>query len=144
MEQTNYHTGITTSASASAAFAAIANVSGWWAKNFRGNAQKTGDIFTVEFGETNVTFEITEVDPDRKIVWTVTGCNLHWQQDKTEWNGTRIVWEIIPENSDTKVEMTHIGLAPQVECYETCEKGWNHHIKDSLFKLVNEGMGMPV
>ena len=32
---------------------------------------------------------------------------------------------------------------PGVECYENCETGWDHYIKESLFKLLTEKKGLP-
>jgi len=42
-----------------------------------------------------------------------------------------------------RVRMTHEGLKPQVECYESCEKGWNFFVTDSLLKLMTTGAGLP-
>ena len=123
MEQANYHSSITTNVTPKDAFANIANVSGWWAKNFNGSAQQAGDTFDVRFGETTVDFAITEAIPEQKIVWKVTNCHLPWLKDKTEWTGTEIVWEIAPQDNATRIDMTHVGLVPAVECYEACEKG---------------------
>ena len=39
--------------------------------------------------------------------------------------------------------MTHVGLVPGIECYEDCEKGWDFYIKESLFKFLTEGKGLP-
>jgi len=39
--------------------------------------------------------------------------------------------------------MTHIGLVPGIECYERCNEGWNHFIKESLFSLITEEKGLP-
>ena len=143
MEQKNYHCSIAANITPEQAYSGIANVAGWWAKNFKGKALNLGDIFTVQFGETNVTFEIIEAIPGKKVVWKVTDCYLHWLNDKTEWNGTTIVWEITTANGMTKIDMTHVGLTPVVECYNDCKKGWDGHITGSLFKLVTEGFGKP-
>lgn len=143
MEQKNYHSSIAAGITPHQAFSNIANVSGWWAKNFTGKAQHVGDTFNVRFGDTTVDFEITEAIPDKKIVWHVANCHLPWLKDKTEWNGTDVVWEITPQNNETRIDMTHIGLTPEVECYEACEKGWNGHITQSLFNLATKGKGEP-
>jgi len=143
MEQKNYHSSITANISPKEAFAKIAQVNEWWAKSFKGKATSVGDTFTVQFGDTTVDFEITEAIPDKKIVWKVTDCYLSWLKDKTEWKNTSIVWEISSENNATKVDMTHVGLAPGIECYEACEKGWNGHINGSLYNLMTDGKGQP-
>jgi hypothetical protein len=126
-----------------AAFDAIADVSAWWAKNFKGNSKNVNDVFSVKFGETFVDFKITESVPGKKVVWLVTDCNLHWLSDKKEWNGTRVVWDINPIGNATEIVMTHIGIVPEAECYNDCSAGWNEHIKSSLYKLLSEGVGLP-
>ncbi len=143
MEQANYHTSFTIPASPAAALQHIANVGGWWAKNFTGHAAATGDTFIVRFGGTSVDFEISEFIPDRKIVWKVNDCNLNWLKNKKEWLGTTVVWDLSTTNGQTKVDMTHVGVAPGVECYESCVKGWNEHIYTSLVKMMEGGEGIP-
>ena len=102
------------------------------------------DVFTLDFGKTSfVTFKLIEVVPDKKVVWLVTDCNLDFLKDKTEWTGTKVIWEISPENNSTKIKMTHVGIVPEVECYDSCVKGWDHYVKESLFKLLTEGKGLP-
>ena len=70
-------------------------------------------------------------------------CNLHWLKDKKECKGTDVLWEIVPMKGATEILMTHIGLKPGIECFEDCTVGWNHYVKESLFKLLNEGKGVP-
>jgi hypothetical protein len=143
MKQEDYHCSILADISPKEAFDNINNVSAWWTENIEGRSEKLNDIFTVHFGETFVNFTIIETVPYKKIVWLVTECNLHWLKDKKEWSNTKISWEIFAENSLTKIDMTHIGLVPGIECYNDCEKGWNHYIQDSLFKLITTHKGIP-
>lgn len=143
MKTRDYTVTIKTKGTAKDAFQKIAKVGNWWAKDFKGKALRTGDTFTVRFGETHVDFKITEAIPDKYIVWQVTGCYLHWLNNKTEWNDTRIVWEISEENKITQIKMTHIGLTPDVECYEDCKVGWTGHVTKSLVSLINENKGQP-
>ncbi len=81
--------------------------------------------------------------PGKKIVWLTTDCNLHFLKDKKEWKDTQIVWEFQPEDDKVKIIMTHVGLSPDIECFEDCTKGWNHYIKTSLYQLLTEGEGQP-
>lgn len=97
----------------------------------------------VDFGETFVDFQISELIPNKKLVWLVTDCNLHWINNKKEWNGTEVVFEISSARDKTKIDFTHIGLVRGAECYEDCEVGWTEHITDSLVKFINEGKGKP-
>jgi hypothetical protein len=144
MEQKDYQGVILVDNSLTAAFESIASgVNEWWAANFEGSSQNLGDVFTVRFGETFVTFKVTEFIPDQKIEWQVMDCYLPWLQDKKEWNGTRILFEFEQKGDQVQITMTHIGLRPEIECFETCVKGWDQHFKGSLYKLLSEGVGQP-
>jgi hypothetical protein len=144
MKPKDYHCSIAAPVSAEEAFDSINQVSGWWAKQTEGYSESLHDVFTVRFGETYVTFEITEFLPNKRVVWFVNDCNLHWIGNKTEWTGTSIIWEITETGGATRIDMTHQGLLPEVECFKDCQAGWNDHIKNSLAKYLTEKVGMPV
>lgn len=138
MARQDYTKVISAKISAKEAADRIGRVADWWTKGFTGTARKNGDAFTVRFGETFVDFKISEVIPERRIVWEVINSNLHWVSDKAEWNGTRIVWDISTRDETTTVRMTHVGLHPGVECYERCAAGWDSCFGEGLLKLLNE------
>ena len=139
----DYTCSIEAGVPAKEAYDKIARVPEWWAKNFEGSARKAGDRFTVRWGETFVTFEISEAVPDSRVVWEVVDCYLPWLKDKTEWTGTRVAWEILSSGGKTTVTMIHHGLTPEVECYGSCEKGWNQYFQGSLLRFLTEGTGAP-
>ncbi|HEX9508979.1 MAG TPA: SRPBCC domain-containing protein [Puia sp.] len=143
MEKQDFHSSITANVDAKRAFESISRVSEWWAKNFEGNSQKPGDVFTVHFGETFVTFKVVEVVADKIFTWQVIDCHLHWLADKKEWKDTKIKWEVSTHDHATQIDFTHIGLVPEIECYDNCTKGWSFYVKESLFKLITEGKGLP-
>jgi Activator of Hsp90 ATPase homolog 1-like protein len=143
MDQKDYQASISVQADAKKAFRDVSHVSDWWAKNFTGKSQKMNDEFTVRFGDTFVTFRLTEAVPGKKVVWFVTDCNLHWLKDKKEWRGTSVVFEFSETAGGTSITMTHKGLVPGIECYKDCKKGWDGFIKESLPNLVNMGKGTP-
>ena len=133
-------------ASAKETLKCISQVDLWWAKKFKGKASKLNDKFSVYFGNVNdtyVNFKISKFVPNKKIVWLVTDCNLHWIKDKKEWKNTQVIWTLTEKDGKTKVEFVHKGLTPDVECYDSCKPGWTHHIKDSLVKLITNGKGFP-
>jgi hypothetical protein len=152
MENENYHKSIIVNISAEQAMKKISQVNLWWKKDFKGSAEKLNDRFTVPFGEPSfVDFIVSELIPDKKIVWKVTDCYLPWFRDTKEWNKTEVVFQLSEEiarpddivaRGVTKIDFTHIGLVPEVECYDVCEKGWNGHI-NTLDQLINEGKGLP-
>lgn len=145
-KQQDFTYSLTVNASANDVMKKIAQVNLWWAKKFKGNASKINDEFSVYFGDigdTYVDFRISEAIPDKKIVWLVTDCNLHWIKDKKEWKGTEVIWTLTEKGGKTQVDFTHKGVTPESECYESCQPGWTHHLKDSLLKLIEEGEGFP-
>ncbi|XZF15506.1 SRPBCC family protein [Chitinophagaceae bacterium MMS25-I14] len=143
MEKKDYSTTVAVNASPGEVMKKIGLVDGWWAKNFTGKADALHDKFQVRFGETSVDFEISELVPGKKVVWKVTDCYLHWLNDKKEWNGTKVVFDISPEGNETQINFTHVGLVPGMECYNNCNAGWNGHVTGSLATFINKGKGMP-
>jgi hypothetical protein len=143
MAQKDYTATISANITPKEALVKISSVSDWWTRSFKGQAQKPGDTFTVRFGETFVDFKVIEVISEKKVVWQVSACNLHWIKNKTEWTNTQVVRDVSPEDRATRVRMTHVGLVPEVECYDSCKKGWNFYVGESLLKLLTQNKGLP-
>ena len=144
MTQQNYTCSITANITAQEAFKSITRVSDWWSQNIEGRSEKLTDVFTIQFvfGDSFV-IKIIEAVPDKKIMWLVTDCNLTWLKDSKEWKGTKMRFDISTDKHSTKIDFTHIGLVPEIECYNGCSKAWNQYLKESLFKLITEGKGQP-
>ncbi len=60
-----------------------------------------------------------------------------------EWTGTKMDFQVSSKGNETEISATHIGLTPEVECYDNCKKGWDFYIKQSLYKFFTEGAGLP-
>lgn len=145
MKEQDYHSSFTATISPREAFEKISRVSEWWSTNFEGSSSKLGDVFTVRFKAGDwYTIKIDELIPAKKIVWNVIDAEQTWHEDRKEWAGTKIVWEITPVKNGTEVTMTHVGLVPEFECYDKCKMGWDWLMQNSLSKLLNEGKGLPV
>jgi hypothetical protein len=69
--KSDYHVSILVQVSVEDAFQGICRVREWWTTNFTGIAEKKGGRFFVPFGETSAHFEVTEMEPHRKIKWHV-------------------------------------------------------------------------
>ena len=144
MKEGDYHTSIAVDATAHGAFKSINSVSKWWTGNLEGRSEKLNDEFTVRFGDVHFSKQkLVEVIPDKKVVWLVTDSKLNFVEDKQEWTNTKILFEIAEQDGKTQINFTHIGLVPQVECYNSCSNAWGQYIKGSLFKLLTEGKGTP-
>ena len=117
----------------------------WWTEMFEGSANMQGNNFTVRFGD-NVykTMRVVELVQNSKVVWNVENSLIAvlGLNNQTEWIGTSIVWQITPQESNTELQLTHIGLNPRVECFDICTHGWVQ-FTDSLREFVETGEGKP-
>jgi uncharacterized protein YndB with AHSA1/START domain len=125
-------------------FDAINNVRGWWSGEIDGSTDKPGAEFTYRYKDVHrSTQKITELVPGKKVAWHVPAAQLNFVKDKTEWNGTDIVFEITQKDGKTELRFTHIGLVPAFECYGGCSGAWGFYINDSLRTLITQGKGQP-
>jgi hypothetical protein len=144
MATSNYTTAFLVDQTPAEAFNAINDVRGWWTENMEGQSKKLNDEFTVYFGDVHVsTQKLVEVIPNKKVVWLVTDSNLNFISDKSEWTNTQISFEVSKVDDKTQVRFTHVGLAPEVECFDACSNAWSEYIHQSLFPLISTGKGRP-
>ena len=127
-----------------AAFNAINNVRGWWSDNIEGGTEKLNDEFIYHYKDIHYCkIKIIELVPDQKVVWLVLNNYFKFTEDKSEWNGTKIVFDISQKGDQTAISFTHEGLVPQYECYEICRDAWTNYIQNSLGSLITTGKGQP-
>jgi hypothetical protein len=67
---------------------------------------------------------------------------LNFVEDKTEWTGTDITFEIDKKGDKTEVRFTHVGLVPGYECFDDCSNAWGSYINGSLRSLITTGKGV--
>ena len=131
-------------------FNAINTVDKWWQGEIKGGSHKLHDEFSYQMEEFHFSKQkVVEFIPDKKVVWLVTESKLNFTKDPSEWTGTRIVFEIseINKKSDsnrTQMRFTHMGLVPNVECYQDCSNGWSMLIQKSLLSYITTGKGKKV
>jgi hypothetical protein len=115
MNDRNYTTTITVDQTPEEAFAAINNVRGWWSGDIEGSTDKLGDEFTYRYEDVHRSRQqITESSPGKKVVWHVLDAYLSFAQDKTEWNGTDITFDISRKGDKTEVRFTHVGFSSRI------------------------------
>ena len=125
-------------------FDAINDVRGWWSGEIEGSTDELGAEFTYRYqGLHRSTHRITDLVPGKKVVWHITEARLNFVEDKTEWNGTDIVFEIARKGDRTELRFTHVGLVPAFQCFGACSGAWGFYINDSLRSLITTGKGEP-
>ncbi len=144
MDQQHFTTTLTVPQRAEDVFSAINDVPAWWSEDFNGSAQRAGDEFDVRFADMHYSKQkLTEVIPNEKVVWLVTYSDLSFLENKSEWTGTEIRFEISEKDGQTELHFTHVGLIPEAECYQACFKGWSYFLHHSLYPLITTGKGQP-
>ena len=136
----NYTTSFTVDQSPEAVFDAVNNVRAWWSGEFEGTTSKLGDVFSYRYKEFHYSKqEVIELVPASRVAWHVLEGTLSFVEDKTEWTGTTITFDVVRKAGRTQVVFTHVGLKPHVECYDTCSDAWTSLIQGSLKQLIQSG-----
>jgi len=144
MSATDFTTSITVDKPAITVFNAIIDPRGWWGKTIEGKTDELGAEWSYRFKDLHYSLHKTvKLIPGRKVVWHVVDGQLSFVDDKQEWTGTDIVFDITERNNRTVLQFTHRGLVPTGECYDICSDAWSGLIKGSLRNLIETGVGLP-
>ena len=136
------------------AFNAINNVRGWWSEEIEGSTDQLNDEFKYHFEDIHrCQLKVIEIIPDKKVVWLVQdnyfkpgifNSDDGFTNDKSEWTGTKISFEISKQDNKTQLRFTHLGLVPEIECFDSCSNSWSQLIHQSLFSLIATGKGKKI
>jgi hypothetical protein len=144
MTDQNYTTAFTVKQTPDEVFAAINNVRAWWSGDIEGSTDKLGDEFTYRYKDDHYSKQkITGFIPGKKVVWRVLDGSLNFVEDRTEWTGTTIIFDISQNGDNTDVRFTHVGLVPKLECFDACSDAWGSYINGSLRSWITAGRGQP-
>ena len=125
-------------------FDAINNVRGWWSEEIDGSTDKLNSEFDYHYEDVHrCKIKIVELVPNKKVVWSVLDNYFKFTKDKSEWKGTKIIFDIAEKDNKTEMRFTHQGLVPAYECYEICSDAWTGYIQKSLRNLITAGKGQP-
>ncbi|MGD1057167.1 MAG: SRPBCC domain-containing protein [Solirubrobacteraceae bacterium] len=140
----NFSTEFTVEQTPEQAFTAITDVRAWWSGNIEGATDQLGAEFTYRYEDVHYSKQrITELIPGSRVVWQVLDAYLNFTDDPREWVGSEMVFEVTREEDRTIVRFSHIGLTPEVECYEKCSSAWGFYINNSLKQLITTNEGAP-
>jgi uncharacterized protein YndB with AHSA1/START domain len=137
MKKQDFTTTIMVDKTPKEAFNAITDVRGWWAGEIEGSTVEQGDEFTYRYKDFHYSKQrLMEVVPNKKVVWLVTESSINFVQDKNEWKGTKIIFDISKKDDKTQIRFTHEGLIPEQECFDACSNAWTGYITDSLRNFI--------
>lgn len=135
---------ITVDATPEQAFAAINDPRGWWSQTITGVTDQLGAEF--EYSVEGIHYSkirVVELVPGERVVWRVDEGWLSFIEDTTEWDDTEIRFDIRRAGAGTEVRFTHVGITPEVECFEICNTAWGSYVGNSLNRLIDTGTGNP-
>lgn len=121
---------------------AVSNPRNWWSGEVTGKAMQLDDEFSYRYKDLHYSRQrVVELIPEQKVVWMVTESELSYVEDRNEWTGTRISFEVTRQGNQTELRFSHLGLTPTVECFNACSTTWGQLIKQSLYSLITTGKG---
>jgi hypothetical protein len=113
MKTKNFTTTILVDQTQQEAFDAINDVRAWWSGEIEGRTDVLGDS------------------------------QINFVRDKSEWDGTDIVFEIAKKGYKTEIRFAHVGLVPTIECYDGCSGAWGFYLNERLRNFIAKGTGQP-
>lgn len=112
-------------------------ISGWWGP-VKGDPTAGGEFTFRPMINIEKLFRVDSAERASTVQWTVLECEF-----LPEWPGTTIHYDLSPAaDGGTRIEFKHVGLTPQLECWDLCDSGWQRSLA-SLVAYLETGQGTP-
>ena len=116
-----------------------AGLAAWWADDTQGDGA-VGTTLRLRFSAGGaeiggVEMKVLELEPAKQVQWQVV-------DGPAEWIGTRIAWELKPQDDHCIVLFKHQGWKEPVEFMHHCSTKWAIFLM-SLKALLETGTGAP-
>jgi uncharacterized protein YndB with AHSA1/START domain len=122
-----------------ALFTSAEGVGRWWGET-QGDAA-VGGVLTTSFGHHgDNAMRVVEAGPSR-VVWETVRTDTPTQHEG-EWMGTTMVFDLAPASGGTVLHFRHLGMTPQLACWDDCYAGWTHFMS-SIQTYAETGTGTP-
>ncbi len=113
-------------------------IGGWWTVVTRSERHGNEVRLFVGGDAPFVFFTVALAAGTGEVTWTVTDCAV-----MADWVGTVPSFSAQQNDDGTcTVAFRHIGLTPELECFDQCRAGWNHFMP-SLHQFLETGVGRP-
>lgn len=116
---------------------------GWWGTDADVSQEVGGEIRFRWSRTSYVAFRIDRLQSPVEVQWVCIDQNDENLPHPEEWVGTSPSFSLGGHSGATRLSFVHHGLRPQLECFTTCESGWDHFLRHSLKPLVETGTGRP-
>lgn len=95
-------------------FHAINNVRGWWSEDTESDTDKANGEFSYWYEDTHrCRIKVTELVASRRVAWHVLDTYFDFTQDKAEWEGTEIRFDISARDGKTRSASPTSGWYPR-------------------------------
>ncbi len=106
------------------------DISRWW-PIFSVHEREGNELRFVMGDMGPLDFTVASDPSTNKVTWSVTQCSV-----LSDWVGTTPTFVIQPNSDGTsQLSFRHVGLSPEVECFEQCQAGWNQYMP-SLYEFL--------
>jgi uncharacterized protein YndB with AHSA1/START domain len=119
------------------ALTTLAGCASWWAPA-SGSPAPGGELrFTFDDPGAPLVLHVAEADRPAAVAWQVRACDF-----LPDWVGTAITFVLTPAADGCELRFRHVGLRPQLDCYDQCRAGWDYFLP-SLRDYAESGAGRP-
>ena len=130
----NYTVAIELTKSPGDIFNQVINLSKWWPEEFIGENIKLNTEFVFKTGDGHYSKnKVIEFVPDKKVVWLTTGSIR--KTDNFDWTGTKMIFELTPEEHHTLLKFTYDGVVLENESGRLA-RICDFVIKEKLYNLI--------
>src|SRR4051794_8718392 len=110
MDADDFSTTIEVDRPPSEVFDAINDPRRWWSDAVSGTTDAEGARFVFDGADQHTwTFRIIELVPGERVVWRVVDSTMNWVQDRNEWTGTEVRFELTESAGGTRLHFVHDG-----------------------------------
>jgi uncharacterized protein YndB with AHSA1/START domain len=125
----------------SALFTSAEGVSRWWGPT-EGDGAAGGTLVT-SFGDYGANAMRVLESGRTRVVWeSIAIEGIPPTGHTLEWLGTTMEFDIAPSGDGTELRFRHVGLTPELECWDACVAAWTQFI-GSIERAAETGTGTP-